>query len=300
MGIDRQRLLDWDIPEVRQTYTERDSVLYALGIGVGMAPADDRELRYVLEERPRVFPTMGLVLGYPGLWLSDPALDVDWKRMLHGEQSIVIHRPLPAAGSVIGKTRVVDVVDKGAGRGAVVYTERDVVEASTGELMCRLSSASILRADGGFGGPDGPVRAPAGIPPRAPDHSVYLRTSAQAALIYRLSGDRNPLHVDPEMASAAGFERPILHGLCTFASVARSLLLALCPSDPDRLSALAVRFTSPVYPGETIRTEIWIDGDDIAFRSFVDDRNMVVLNNGSARIDLAGIDRVGGRSSWGR
>jgi acyl dehydratase len=220
--------------------------------------------------------------------------------MLHGEQSIVIHRPLPAAGTVVGKTRVVDVVDKGAGRGAIVYTERDVVEATTGELMCRLSSSSILRADGGFGGPDRPVREPARIPPRAPDRAVDVRTSAQAALIYRLSGDRNPLHVDPELASAAGFDRPILHGLCTFASVARSLLLALCPSDPDRLSALAVRFTSPVYPGETIRTEIWIDGDDIAFRSFVDERNMVVLNNGSARINRVGTACATGRSSWGR
>jgi len=196
MLIDREALLGWQIPPVRQTYTARDAILYALGLGAGTEPGD---LRFTYERGLQPLPMMALVLGYPGLWIADPRIGARWQSLLHGEQSFTIVRPLPPEGAVIGTTRVTDVVDKGAERGLFVCTERQVVLESSGELLCTLRSTSVLRADGGLGGAPGRTAPPHRMPEGRPDAVVDKPTLPQAALIYRLSGDYNPLHVDPEV-----------------------------------------------------------------------------------------------------
>jgi acyl dehydratase len=284
MPIDRDRLLAWPFKEVEQRYDERDTILYALGIGLGAEPSDPRQLRFVYEQGLQALPSMGVILGYPGFWLQDPRSGADWRRLVHGEQSIEILKPLPPAGTVLGMTRVRDVIDKGPERGALIFTEREVRDKASGELLCRLSSTSFLRGDGGFGGPAGPVPAPHPIPDRPADESCELATLPQAALIYRLSGDRNPLHADPAAAAKGGFPRPILHGLCTFGIAGHALLRAVCDYRPERLRSLQGRFTAPVFPGETIVTEIWRDGPGVSFRASVKERGKVVLDHGTATI----------------
>ena len=284
MPIDREQLLGWPFEEVEQRYDERDTILYALGIGLGAEPTDPRQLRFVYEEGLQALPSMGVILGYPGFWLRDPRSGADWRRLVHGEQSIEILRPLPPSGTVLGMTRVRDVIDKGPDRGALVFTEREVRDKASGELLCRLSSTTFLRGDGGFGGPAGPVPAPHLIPDRPADESCELATLPQAALIYRLSGDRNPLHADPAVAAKGGFPRPILHGLCTFGIAGHALLRTVCDYKPERLRSLQGRFTAPVFPGETIVTEIWRDDAIVSFRASVKERGKVVLDHGRATI----------------
>jgi acyl dehydratase len=280
MPIDREKLLSWTIPDVRHTYSHRDAMLYALGVGVGADPSSPETLQFAFERDLCVLPTMAVTLGYPGLWMRDPALGIDWRKMLHGEQGLTLHRPLAAAGTVIGRTRVTDVFDRGVEKGAVVHTQRDILDESTGDLLCTLSATSILRADGGFGGPPPPARRAIAIPGRGPDHVCDLATVPQAALIYRLSGDYNPLHVDPDLARNAGFEAPILQGLCTFGVAGRALLGTVCGGQTSRLKTMSGRFSSPVYPGETLRTEVWVLNEDAVFRTSVLKRGVVVLNNG--------------------
>lgn len=284
MPIDYDKLRSWPFPELRHRYAERDTILYALGLGCGADPLDRTDLRYVYEDGLVALPTMAVILGYPGFWLKDPATGVDWRKVLHGEQGIVVHRPLPAAGTVVGRTRITGIVDKGAAKGALLYSERDVVDEASGALLATLTSTTVLRGDGGFGGPSGPTREPHPIPQRPPDLVCDLPTLPQAALIYRLSGDDNPLHADPDVARAAGFERPILHGLCTFGVAGRALVRTVCGDDPARLRRMQVRFSAPVLPGETIRTEMWRDPGGVSFRSRVVERDAVVLNNGLAEV----------------
>lgn len=285
LAIDRDALLNWHFPDIVQTYAERDTMLYGLGLGLGSDPLDPAQLRFVYEDGLRALPSMAVTLGYPGFWLRDPKTGADWTKLLHGEQGLRMMKPLPASGTVIGRTRVTDVIDKGAGRGALVLTERDLLDEASGELVCRLTSTSFLRGDGGFGGPSHPSAPPHPIPDRAPDVEVEFRTLPQAALIYRLSGDYNPLHADPAVARRAGFDRPILHGLCTFGVAAYAVLVGAAGGDPDRLTSLDVRFTAPVYPGETVVTEIWAADDGIAsFRCRVRERDLLVLNNGRAEV----------------
>lgn len=284
MPIDYHKLKTWHFPDIEHRYTAKDTILYALGVGCGSDPMDRTELPFVYEDRLMALPTMAVVLGYPGFWLKDPATGVDWRKLLHGEQGLVIHRPLPAEGTVIGRTRVTEIVDKGPGKGALLYSDRDVIDKATGELLATLTSTTFIRGEGGFGGPSGPAPAPHALPERAPDMAVDLNTLPQAALIYRLSGDDNPLHADPDVAAVAGFERPILHGLCTYAVAGRAVLKACCGNDPARLKRFDLRFSAPVMPGETIRTEIWRDGATISFRARVVERDIVVLNNGLAEV----------------
>ena len=284
MAIDRDALLAWPFPEVRQAYTERDTMLYALGLGLGADPMDPAQLRFVYEKGLQALPTMGVILGFPGFWLSDPRVGADWKRLLHGEQAIDILRPLPPAGAVVGRTRVTEVLDKGPGRGALVFTERTLTDEATGALLCRQRSTTFLRGDGGFGGPSGPAPAPHPIPDRAPDRTVAWPTLPQAALIYRLSGDPNPLHVDPAVFTAAGFARPVLHGLCTFGIAGYAVVAGAAGGDPAAVRSVAARFTSPVFPGETVETDLWLDGTNVAFRARVAERGIVVLNNGRATL----------------
>jgi acyl dehydratase len=282
--MDYEALKNWRFEEVEQRYGKRDTILYALGLGLGHDPADAHQLRFVYEKELLALPTMAVVLGYPGMFLRDPRIKADWRRLLHGEQALTLHRPLPVEGVAIARQRLTGVVDKGAERGALVFTEREVIDAATGRLLASLQSTSVLRGDGGFGGPSGPVPEPHPIPERMPDMVEDIPTLPQAALIYRLSGDMNPLHADPEIAEAAGFPRPILHGLCTFGVVGVALLKRCCGWDPARLRSMRVRFSSPVFPGETVRTEIWHDGAIVSFRARVAGRETVVINNGRAEI----------------
>nr|ART40286.1 K565 [uncultured bacterium] len=284
MAIDYQRLLDWSLPEVRQTYTVRDSQLYALAVGLGADPVDTRQLPFVYEQNPLALPMQAVVLGYPGFWMKDPATGVDWVRLVHAEQGLRLHRPLPASGDVIGRTRVVGINDKGPGKGAIVYSQRTLHDAASDELIATLDSSTFCRGDGGCGGSDAPPMRLAPTPERAPDAVCELPTLPQQALLYRQCGDFNPLHADPAVARAAGFERPILHGLCTFAVAGHALLRTLCDYDPARLTELQARFSAPVYPGETLRTEIWHDADAVAFRTLAVERNLVVLSHGRAQI----------------
>lgn len=284
MPLDPDTLLNWPFPEIEHSYTERDTILYALGVGAGHDPLDPGDLRHVYEHGLLALPSMAVVLGHPGFWLKHPGTGVDWRQTLHGEQGLVLHRTLPAAGTVVGRTRITGLVDKGPGKAALLFSERTVVDGPTGELLCTVTSTTFLRGEGGFGGPAGPVPAPHPMPGGEPELVVDLPTLPQAALIYRLSGDDNPLHADPAIAAAAGFPRPILHGLATYGVAGRAILRACCGGDPARLKRLDVRFSAPVFPGETIRTEIWGGGPAVSFRCRVVERDVVVLSNGLAEI----------------
>lgn len=286
VAINYEKLVNWDIPEVEQRLTKRDTILYALGVGLGADPCDAAQLRFVYEEGLQALPTMAIILGYPGPWHAHPGTGITRSHVVHGEQGFRIVNPLPVEGDIVGKTRVTGVVDKGKDKGALVMTECTVREKAGGNILCTLTSTSFCRADGGFGGPDGPVRAPHPLPGTPPQHVCDLPTLPQAALIYRLSGDYNPLHVDPAYAVKAGFRMPILHGRCTFSIAGHAILKTLCGYDPSRFVAMEGRFSSPVYPGETIRTEMWRDGNIVSFRSTVPARAVTVLNNGRAEIHL--------------
>jgi acyl dehydratase len=252
-------------------------------------------LRYVYEEGLAAFPTMGNVLGYPGFWMKDPGTGVDWVRIMHGEQQLTLHRDLPTSGSVIGRTRVKQIVDKGEGRGAIVLAERVVSDAHSGEALCTVIQSTFCRGDGGCGGPGGTIPSPPRIPDRQPDEVVSISTLPQAALIYRLSGDWNPLHADPAVATAAGFPRPILHGLATFGFAARALT-SLLPGGVE-LAEIAARFTAVVFPGEVIETRIWREPDArYLLQCRVGDR--VVLDGGRAGVRPSTVDA--GQSSDSR
>jgi len=285
MPIEYDKIKNWPFPEVVQTYTEKDSMLYALGVGYGHDPMDEAQLRFVYEKHLLAAPTMPVVLGYPGFWMKDPAAGIDWVKIVHGEQALRLHRPIPAAGTVIGRTRVKAVVDKGRDKGALVILERSIVDKASGALLATLDHTTFCRGDGGFGKGDAAPAPPPPVPEGTPDASCDLPTLPQAALIYRLCADPNPLHAEPAVAKAAGFSRPILHGLCTYGVAGHAILRTFCNYEPERLSGLSVRFSAPVYPGETIRTEMWRRGSTILFRSRAIERDVVVLNNGVATIN---------------
>jgi acyl dehydratase len=291
MPVVYAKLLNFPIPEIRQRLRWQDAALYALSLGIGQDPMDQAELRFVTEGAAmRALPTMAAVLGYPGFWLRDPATGVDAVRLVHGEQSVELHAPLPVDGEVIGRSRVTGLVDRGAGRGALLYSERVIVDAATGTKLATLGQTTFLRGDGGFGGPAGPVKKPAPEPEGAPEIVLDLATRPETALLYRLNGDHNPLHSDPAVAAKAGFPRPILHGLATFGVVGRALLRAVCGGDPARFGRMECRFSAPVFPGETIRTEIWRAEAGAAFRARVVERDVVVVGNGAFRLAAPGQD----------
>ncbi|TCN17955.1 MaoC family dehydratase [Sinorhizobium americanum] len=280
-----ERVLNRQFEPVEHRYSRRDTALYALGVGLGETPTDPRQLRFVYERRMLALPTMASILGTPGFWLQDASLGVKWENVLHGEQGFELHDVLPVEGAVIGTSKVLNILDRGADKGAFIYSSNELREASTGRKIATLTSTEICRSNGGFGSRTDGAPPPHPIPNRAADAVWDFKTDAKAALIYRLSGDYNPLHVDPEVARVAGFEFPILHGLCTFGIAGHALLREFCEYDPSRLTAMKVRFSAPVYPGDTICTEMWRDGATISFRSSVRERGVVVLNNGKATVE---------------
>lgn len=282
MPIDAQKLLNWKFAEIEHSYTDKDTMLYALGVGCAADPSEPGELRFVYEKNLAALPTMAVVLAYPGFWLGNKESTVDASKVLHGEQELILHKPIPAAGTIIGRARVTDLLDKGKDKGAVLYSERTLFDKASGDRIATMTSTTMLRGDGGFGGKSGPQPEPHVLPQTAPSLMVDIKTAPNSALIYRLSGDRNPLHADPEAAAQGGFKMPILHGLCTFGVAGRAILRACCGNDPARLRSIQVRFSAPVYPGETIRTEIWPGHGRASFRARVLERDVVVLNNALA------------------
>jgi acyl dehydratase len=283
MTLQVRQVLDWQFPVVEREVDERSAILYALGIGLGADPTDPRQLRFLYEEGLEVFPTMGLVLGHPGPWYSDPRTGIDWVAVLHGEQELVVHAPLQPRDKITCATRVTGVVDKGPGRGALVYWERVITRTGTGEPLFTLSSTLVCRNDGGCGGPAAQVRPPIPRGTGEPDAVIDLPVSARAGLIYRLSGDLNPLHVDPAVARQAGFDRPILHGLCTLAIAVDAIVRACLDYRNDRIGEVRARFSAPFLPGETLRTQIWGDGDGLTFRCLSVERDTVVIDAGHLR-----------------
>lgn len=268
----------------RLRYETKDTILYALSVGAGSDPLDRAQLRLVYERDLLALPSFAAVLAHPGAWIARPEFGVNFLKLLHGEQYLAVHKPLAPSAEIEASYRVAAVVDKGEGKGALVYFEKALREAESGEPLCTVTSTLFLRADGGCGS-FGMAPAPLPAEPENLDgFAAELRTPIGSALLYRLNGDLNPIHVDPESAVKAGFERPILHGLCTYGVAGLLLVQSACGNDPRRLRSLDVRFTSPVYPGETIRIEGVHDGDGVRFRALVPERRQPVLGQGHARI----------------
>lgn len=296
MAIDYHHLKNRAFAPVHQHYTERDTMLYALSLGLGNDPLNADALPFVyegLEGGLRTLPTQAVVLGYPGFWAREPDTGIDWVKLLHGEQRVRWHKPLPASCAVVGKSSMTHLIDKGEGKGAILITERRL-ETQAGELLATLQQVTFLRGDGGYsqqrGGQPSDAPLPALQPTpadRAPDFSDTQAIRPEAALLYRLMGDYNPLHADPAVATKAGFARPILHGLASYGLVAHALLRQCAGGDPARLKALDIRFASPVYPGETLVTEIWsLPGKPGQFQlhARVAERDIVVLSHGYAEL----------------
>ncbi|CAG9187302.1 MaoC/PaaZ C-terminal domain-containing protein [Cupriavidus pinatubonensis] len=296
MAVSYQHLKQRPFAPVRQRYTERDTMLYALALGLGNNPLDTAALPFVYEGAAgglRTLPSQAVVLGYPGFWAREADTGIDWVKLLHGEQRMRLHRPLPASADIVGHNRITHLTDKGAGKGAIMVTERRL-ETAEGELLATVQQVSFLRGDGGYSELDGGQPSDTPLPalrPTPEDQAPHF-TDAQAirpeaALLYRLMGDFNPLHADPAVAKAAGFERPILHGLASYGLVAHALVRQCAEHDPARLRTLDIRFTAPVFPGETLVTEIWRTTENpnhYQLRAKVLERDKVVLSHGWAEI----------------
>jgi acyl dehydratase len=284
MPLDYEKLINWKAQALEHRYSANDCILYGLGIGLGYDPLDEKELSFVYEKNLRTLPTMATILAYPWGWLHQADAGITRVKLVHAEQGIHLHRPIPSQGELVGDTEVTNIIDKGAEKGALIYSQRKVHDKLSGELIFTATATTFCRADGGFNGPTGPVKPVESVPQREPDAVCDLPTLPQAALIYRLCGDRNPLHIEPAVGRRAGFQGPILHGLCTYGVAGHAVLKTLCDYDETRLVSLDARFSAPVYPGEVIRTEMWREGDKVRFRALVPARGSVVLNNGVAQL----------------
>ena len=278
MAIDYDHLMSLRARDERFSYTDRDTMLYALAVGMGRDPLDQNELAYVYEGSGlRTVPTMASAVAWSGL-LEDCGWD--FSRVLHGEERLTLHQPLPDAGTLLLDSKVTAVHDKGPDKGAVIYTESQARRENDGGAVFTLGRTIIARADGGFGGSPGSGRQAHPIPKGEPDLSCTLRTRSDQALVYRLCGDRNPLHANPALARRLGFPVPILHGLCTSGIACRAILKTICEYDHTLINEFDVRFSAPVFPGETIVTEMWQEANIISFRVRVQERDLIVLNHG--------------------
>ncbi|MGI6852903.1 MaoC/PaaZ C-terminal domain-containing protein [Mesorhizobium sp. 1B3] len=275
-----EELLGLTFPEIEHSYGWRDTVLYALGVGAGEDPLDDHELDLVFEERLSVLPSMAVTLAYPGFWYRNLPTGLDFMRVVHASEHLQIHHRLPVAATVVARPRITAIYDKGEGRGALVESEREIRRKQDRLLLATVRQTAFCRADGGLGGRILAPPAPHEMPARAPDVFVDMPTSRRAALIYRLSGDDNPLHIDPGFAQGAGFAAPILHGLASYGHVARAIRRTFCDG-PD-ITLMGCRFVGVVYPGETLSIELWREGEQVSFRAFVGDRR--VIDNGEATL----------------
>lgn len=281
--MDLDRIKNFDIDPIIQKYTFRDTILYALGLGYGADPLDRSELQFVYEKDLLCLPSFANVLCHPGFWAQKPEFGIDWVKILHAEQDFRMHAALPATGAIRGEYAIVGVEDKGEGRGALLHQSKELYDTANNTHLATVRSTLFLRGNGGEGGFGEAVAPPEKLPDTEPDTVVEIETLPRQALIYRLSGDYNPIHADPDLAAKAGFDMPILHGLCTNGIATRAILKTYCDNDPARLNQMFVRFTKPVMPGETIRCEFYEDAPGkIRFRALAKERGAVVLDRCSA------------------
>lgn len=262
-----------ELPETTYTYDDRDVMLYALGIGAS-------ELDFVFERNLKVIPTFAVIPAFPALTGITGAVEINPVMVLHGEQSIQLHQQIPVKATLKTNGTVTGVYDKG--KGALITIEAKT-KIDGGDHLFTNTFGVFVRGAGDFGGERGP-EAPNKAPDRAPDKTVEMVTAANQAMIYRLSGDRNPLHIDPAFASMAGYDRPILHGLCTFGHVGRAVLAEYCDNDPAKLGALSARFSGVVYPGDTITTEMWDEGSGRIVLQAKTQAGRAVISNAAAQV----------------
>lgn len=279
MALDYDNVMSKVETDLLFSYTDTESILYALSVGMGQDPVDPKELAYVYEqgELLKTVPTLATVL-VPEMF--PVGLGWDYGKILHSEQRLQLYRPLPPAADLLINKRVVDVFDRGPKLGALFLLEAEGRLASDDTVLFTMGCTIVARGDGGFGGPKGKGIPPHRPPHREPDLSCDIRTRPDQALLYRLTGDRNPLHADPARAAEIGFERPILHGLCTFGVACKAILKTICDYDYTLIHQFDARFSAPVMPGDTITTDMWQDGDVVSFTCTVKERDAVVLRNG--------------------
>jgi acyl dehydratase len=283
VALNYDKLMATSYLDIPYNYDDKETMLYALSIGMGRDPIDRKELPFVYEQRDQLktVPTMASVLVQD---LFGPDLGWDYGQVLHVEQRMHLFRPLPSSGELLINKRISAAYDLGPSRGAMVLFEAEGRLASDDTALFTIGSTVMARADGGFGGPKGSGPAPHRPPRREPDLSCDLPTRLDQPLWYRLNDDRNPLHADPEVAAAAGFERPILHGLCTYGIACHAILKTICDYDYTLIEGFDVRFSSPVIPGDTIRTEMWQDGNIVSFQCRAVERDVLVLRNGKCTL----------------
>jgi acyl dehydratase len=281
MGLNYERIMAYRPPDIAVSYGARECILYALGIGLGMNPADPGELKFVYERAGlEAFPTMAVVLGWPGR-MTDPAFGIDERLVVAGDIKLVLHRPLAPEAQLVSRPRVKEVIDKGPGNAAIILNTRDLIDAD-GTHVATVDSSTFARKHGGFGGKATETPAQNAVPQTAPEKICDLPTPPNLALLYRLNGDENPLHADPQRAKVAGFDRPILHGAASFGVAAHAILRTVADYRPERLTSIAARFSKPVFPGETIRTEMWGERERVSFQCRVVGCDDIVLSNGLA------------------
>ncbi len=285
MTIDYDALKRWQFPVQRMPYSAKDSILYALSVGYGADSLDAADLRFVYEQDQKVVPSLMTVLGAPGAWAADPRTGITRRMILHGEHRMTVHGGLRPAGRLRSDTRIARLIDKGPNRGALVVTERRITDEADGAMLATIEHTSFCRADGGLGRSDEPS-PPLPATPSTPEDFVFTQpTPLSAALLYRLNGDLNPIHADPAAAKAVGFDRPILHGLCTFGIATRAELKTCCGDDPARLKSLGLRVSAPFYPGETLRVSLWRRGSTVHFNAYAAERHIAVLTHGVATVE---------------
>ena len=281
MAINYDEIMQLSAADRPYSYKDREAMLYALGIGFGRDPLNEAELPFVYENGLRTVPTLSTVVSWGSAVLGRTG--INYLYVLHGEQRLTVHRPMPVAAEILVDERIVGAYDKGE-KGAIILVEKILRIKDTNEKLCTLVATTVARGDGGFGGPKEGAPEPHPLPARAPDLVHACDTRPDQAFLYALSGDRNPLHRDPKVAKMAGFPRPILHGLCTYGTACRAIISTVCKYDPDRIAGFDARFSAPVFPGETIVTEMWIDGPVVSYRSKVKERDIVVINNGKCTL----------------
>ncbi len=283
MALNYDELMATAVDDLQLGYGDTETMLYAQSIGFGRDPVDKKELPYVYEQGQslRTVPSMASVL-VPDMF--PPDLGWDFRQVLHAEQRLQLHRPLPAAADLLVNKRIVDVFDRGPKRGAMILFEADGRLAKDDTAVFTLGMTVIARGDGGFGGSSGSGPAPHRAPRRDPDLSSNSDTRIDQALLFRLNGDRNPLHADPGTASLAGFGVPILHGLCTYGIACHAILQTICDYDDTLIKGFDARFSAPVIPGDTIRTDMWQERNIVSFRCTAIERDVMVLRNGKCTL----------------
>ncbi len=285
MALNYDELMSKSHCDIPFSYTDIETMLYALSVGMGRDPLNIKELPYVYEQGGllHTMPTLSTVL-VPDMF--PPDLGWDYSQVLHAEHRMQLYRPLPSAADLLIDKRVVDAFDRGPNRGALILLEAEGRLASDDTVLFTTGCTIMARGDGGFGGPSGKAPLPHRAPKREPDLSCDIETRRDQALMYRLTGDRNPLHADPAQAATAGFERPILHGLCTYGIACNAVLKTICDYDYTLIEGFDARFSAPVVPGDTITTDMWQDGNIVSFRCSVRERDSVVLRNGKCTLSV--------------